>query len=171
MFTSSDRQAIAHHPPTSAQLALRAVEESKMNSYLLQNFFLMSYGMEYPFGQFKSAVLILFPPLPWALLHESWLCTALLSSSYKQQHVINTVLLLELRYSIIPDNVKETVPSQLNLRHWCWICPRWQLYYCVRIHKKVMQDSNICKTEECLPSIDSISKEDEMYYLFFLNIQ
>ena len=33
-----------------------------MNSHSLQNsFHVMSYGMEYPFGQFKSAVLILFP--------------------------------------------------------------------------------------------------------------
>lgn len=34
-----------------------------MNSHPLQNsFHTMSYGMENPFGQFQSAILILFPP-------------------------------------------------------------------------------------------------------------
>jgi len=47
---------------TEAQQAPQVVEESKMNSCPLQNSFcMMSYGMEYPFGQLKSDVLILFP--------------------------------------------------------------------------------------------------------------
>ena len=41
---------------------LWAVEESKMQSHSLQNFCLVSCGMEYPFGPFKSAVLMLLPP-------------------------------------------------------------------------------------------------------------
>ena len=55
MSITSDTQAIAHHLPAEAQLTPRAVEEHEMNSHPLQNFFcMMSYGMEYPFGQFKS---------------------------------------------------------------------------------------------------------------------
>ena len=134
---------------------------------LLQNFFhMMSYGMNYPFVQFKLAVLILFPPsslglslrmaftesqnklgwkgcqrpsssspLPWAGLtttradcpgtHQAWpwtppgmgLWTTLLSSNNKHQCVINTVLLLEPKHSIIPDTLSKTILPQLKLRH------------------------------------------------------
>ena len=63
MYITSDAQAIAYHLPTNAQLALQAAEERKLSSHPLQNsIYMMSYGMEYPFGQFKPAVLILFPP-------------------------------------------------------------------------------------------------------------
>ena len=63
MCTTSGAQAIAHHPLTNAQLAPHSAEESHMHCHPLQNsFHVMSYGMEYPFGQLKSAVLILFPP-------------------------------------------------------------------------------------------------------------
>ena len=59
MYLRSDAQAIAHQPITDAQLE----EESKINSHPLQNSFcMMSYDTEYPFGQFKSSLLILFPP-------------------------------------------------------------------------------------------------------------
>jgi len=45
----------------NAQLAPWAVEESQKNTQPLHNsFHLMSNVTEYPFGQFKSAVLILF---------------------------------------------------------------------------------------------------------------
>lgn len=45
----------------------------------------MSYGMEYPSGQFKSAVLILSFPSPQALCCERpLLCTTLLGSNYKR---------------------------------------------------------------------------------------
>jgi len=64
MYTRNDAQAIFYHPQTDAQLGPWAAMESEMNSHALQNsFHLMSYGMEYPFGQFESAVLILFPPI------------------------------------------------------------------------------------------------------------
>ena len=61
-------------PLINALLAPCAAEESEMN--LLQNSFcMMSHGMENPFGQFKSAVLILFPPSSWAPL--LWVALAL----------------------------------------------------------------------------------------------
>jgi len=61
MYITSDAQAIAHHPLTNAQQAPKQ-QKWEMNSHSLQNSFCMvSCGMEYPFGQFKSAVLILFP--------------------------------------------------------------------------------------------------------------
>ena len=87
-------------PPTYAQLAPRAAEESKMNSHPLQNsFHMMSYSMEYPFGQFKSAVLVLYtlsPSLVWADEQEQpGLCTALLSNNYKHWCVVNIVFFLE----------------------------------------------------------------------------
>ena len=63
MYVTSDTQVIAHHAPAKAQLASSAAGERVMNPHPLQNsFHVMSYSMEYPFGQFKSAVLILFPP-------------------------------------------------------------------------------------------------------------
>jgi len=63
MYVTSDAQVIAFHPLTDALLAPQAGEESTMNSHTLQNSScLMLYLMEYPFGWFKSAVLILFPP-------------------------------------------------------------------------------------------------------------
>ena len=69
MDITSGAQAIAHHPPTDAQLAPHSKWKREMNSHLLQkSFCMMSYGMEYPFGQLKSVILILFPPKP---LHPS----------------------------------------------------------------------------------------------------
>jgi len=62
MYVTNDAQAITNYSPNNAQLAFQAGKERKMQSHLVQNSFcFMSYGMEYPFGQFKSAVLILFP--------------------------------------------------------------------------------------------------------------
>ena len=59
MHITSDVEAVAQHLPNYGQ----AEEDSKMNFHPVQNpFHMMSYGMEYPFGQFKPAVLILFPP-------------------------------------------------------------------------------------------------------------
>lgn len=59
MYVTSDVEAVAQHLPTNGQ----AEEESEMNSQALQSpFHLMSCGMEYPFGPFKSAVLMLLPP-------------------------------------------------------------------------------------------------------------
>lgn len=62
MYVTSDSQAILHHPLTDAQLIPQAMEESDINSHPLQNSFcIMSYIMEYPFGQLKLVILILFP--------------------------------------------------------------------------------------------------------------
>ena len=64
MYITSDAKATAHHAPSNAQLAPKTAKERDMNSYTLQNSFLMMpYDMEYPFGQIKSAVIILFPPI------------------------------------------------------------------------------------------------------------
>ena len=78
MYIRSDAQAIAHHPSYNAQLAPQAIGESKMNSHPPQSSFHMTtYGTECPFGQFKSAVFILFPPsslprhFPPPLAHRS----------------------------------------------------------------------------------------------------
>ena len=61
MCMRSDAQGIAHHPPT--EQAPQGAEESKMTFHTLQkSFHMVSYGMEYSFGQFKSVVLILSQP-------------------------------------------------------------------------------------------------------------
>ena len=53
MYITCGAQAIAHHLPTDSQLG-----PEQWNSHSLQNSFcMMSYGMKYPYGQFKSAVL------------------------------------------------------------------------------------------------------------------
>jgi len=67
MYITADAQAVAYQPPANSWLASRAVELSERNSHPLQNSFcLMSYGMEYHFAQFKSAILILFLLGPFA---------------------------------------------------------------------------------------------------------
>ena len=93
-YTTRDAQAIAHHPLIDAHLDPWAAEEREKNSHPLQNsFHMMSYGMEYPSGLFKSAVL----------------------SNYKHWCVINVVSLLELKHSTISDTRKKVIPSQLKL--------------------------------------------------------
>jgi len=83
MNITSDAQVIAHHFSTDAQLASQATEEREMNSPPLQNSFcLMSYGMEYHFDQFKSSVLILFPPISWG--PSLWMALALCSTASQQ---------------------------------------------------------------------------------------
>ena len=63
MYITSGAQAIALHLPADAQIASWVVQKQEMSSHTLQNSSrMMSYDMEYHFGQFKSAVLILFPP-------------------------------------------------------------------------------------------------------------
>ena len=48
-------------PPINVQLDSEQ-QKTKINSHPLQNsFHMMSYGMEYSFGQFKSVMSILFP--------------------------------------------------------------------------------------------------------------
>lgn len=64
MYIRGDAKAIAYHPLTNAQHVPEQQKE-EMNSHPLQNSFCMtSYGLEYPFSQLKTAVLILFPPSP-----------------------------------------------------------------------------------------------------------
>jgi len=53
-----------------------------------------------------------FPP-PWTLHCEwLWLCTPLLSSSYKHWSLINIVFLLALKHSIRTDTLKNYVPAE-----------------------------------------------------------
>ena len=102
-----------HPMPSQPQ----AGEESQMNSHPLQNSFsLMSYGIEYPFGQFKSAVLFLFPP---SSLGPS-LRVALALYNASQQAPINISVLSTLFFSqkqnIAYQTLKKTIPSQMKLR-------------------------------------------------------
>lgn len=117
MCVISDAQITAQHNPTNAQTAPSAAEESKVYSRPLQNsFHLMSYGMKYPFGQFKSAALILFPSNSLGPLLRTALAIQLLSSNYKPWCVISIVFLLEPKYNIIPDTLKKIIMSQLKLK-------------------------------------------------------
>lgn len=74
MYITSSAQAIALHLPADAQIASWVVQKQEMSSHPLQNSSrMMSYDMEYHFGQFKSAILILIPdsslgPLLWMTL-------------------------------------------------------------------------------------------------------
>ena len=69
IYTHLYEWEIAYHPPIDVQLTSWAAEKIEMKSHPLQNsFIMMSYDMEYSFGQFKSAVLILFPPRSLGLL-------------------------------------------------------------------------------------------------------
>lgn len=92
MYITRDSQAIVHHPLTNVQLAPQVAEERQMNSYPLQNsFHIMSHRMEYPFSQFKSAVLILFPPSYLGPhCNWPWVCTSSLAAA------INTSVLSTL---------------------------------------------------------------------------
>ena len=62
MCITSDRQEIAHHFLINGQLASKQWNgEREMNFHSpLNSFRLVPYCMEYPFGWFKSALLILF---------------------------------------------------------------------------------------------------------------
>lgn len=63
MYLTNNTQASTHHPLTDAQLVSPA-SEREVNSLPLQNsFYMISYSMEYSSVQFKSAVLILLPPI------------------------------------------------------------------------------------------------------------
>ena len=65
MYITSDAQAIAHHTLTDAQLDPQQAEERDVLPHPSRlSLCMMPYVMEYPFGQFKPAVLILFPPSP-----------------------------------------------------------------------------------------------------------
>ena len=62
IYITSDAQAVAHHPPGDAQPIPQAAGAREMNCHPFQySFLILSYGVEYPFSQFKSAVLILLP--------------------------------------------------------------------------------------------------------------
>ena len=120
MYVTSDAQAIAHHALTDAQVAPWAMEEHEMNSHPLQSFFhIISYGMEYPFGQFKSAVLILFPPSSLGLsLQMSWALHNTALHATINIGVISTLFFSKnKKHSIIADTLKKKpIPSQLKLR-------------------------------------------------------
>lgn len=93
-----------------------AAEKSEMNSHPLQNSYLMTCGMEYIFGQFKSIVLILFPSYSLGpLLWTAWLYTTLFSSNYKHYCVLNAFFSLNQKHSIIPGTLKKKnnlIPSE-----------------------------------------------------------
>ena len=97
MYIRSDAQAIAHHPLIGTQPAPQAVEESSLNCHPFQNSFcMMSYGTEYPFGQFQSALVILFPPSILSGLDSVQHCLGAVNIS-EHQCIIKSVFLLELK--------------------------------------------------------------------------
>lgn len=55
---------IAHHMPTDAQSVPEQQPFSQPTPLNLIVFCMLSYSMEYPFGQFRSTVLIYSPPFP-----------------------------------------------------------------------------------------------------------
>jgi len=120
-YMTSDAQAIAHHPPNHPQLEdLSSKRETNELPPLQNSFCMMSHGMEYLFGQFMSAVLILFPPSSLGPHCEKpCVCTTLLSGSYKHWCVTDIVFLLEPEHSFIPDTLKKAIPPQLKLRQSC----------------------------------------------------
>jgi len=81
MYITNDTQLLTtpdQHPASPSE-----VEESEMNSHPLQNSFcMMWYSMEYPCGQFKSAVPILF--LPTSLDPSLWMALALYTTAEQQ---------------------------------------------------------------------------------------
>lgn len=101
--------------PTDAQLAPK---QWKRNEHNLQNsFYMIRYGIDHPFDQLKSNILVLFLPsslgpfLRMALVLYDCLAVTVNIS------VINIVFLLETKHSIIPDTLKKIIPCQLKLRH------------------------------------------------------
>lgn len=77
----------------------------------------MLYGMGYPLGLFKSAVLVLFPPQ----ILGPWLWTTLLSSNCKHQCIFSMVF--PWNQDIAPyfeDNC--SVPAKTPNLSWCFLC-------------------------------------------------
>ena len=122
----------------------------KMKPHPIKNsFHLMTYGMEYPFGLFKSAVLILFPhSILWALRWwRPWLCTTLFSSNCKHWCVTNFVFLLDPNYNIKTDTLKKMY--QLKVSHCvssAWAKSPWGVLY---------SQHSQCK-DKFLPEISSV---------------
>jgi len=60
------------------------------------------------------SVLIVSSLLPGLCWEQPWLCTALLSSSYKHQQVTNAAFLLEPKHSMTPEGNKST-PAETKI--------------------------------------------------------
>jgi len=85
------------------------MEKSEMHSQLLQNSFcIISYGTEYAFGQFKSALLILFPPSSLGPLLQMALALYI-AAAINISVLSSIVFLLEPKHSIISDTLKKTI--------------------------------------------------------------
>lgn len=86
-------------PQSMPMLPPQAVGESKMNLTLFKTSSLRCYMVwNYPFGQFKSAVTVLFPPS--SLSPSLWMTLVyktLLSSNCKYQGAISILFLLEAK--------------------------------------------------------------------------
>lgn len=66
------KQAMAHHPPTDALPAPCSECLPAQLLSLFKLFHVISYGLEYPFGQFRSSVLVLSPPSSLCPLASCW---------------------------------------------------------------------------------------------------
>ena len=116
MYITSDAQAIAHHPPSNAHLAL---EQRKRDEFAPPSKSFPHNAMAWnvllaSVSQLSSLCSL---PAPWGLCCKwPWLCAVLLSSSYKHWCVISTSFLLQPKHSITPGPLKKTIPSQLILR-------------------------------------------------------
>ena len=105
-------------PPINVQLDSEQ-QKTKINSHPLQNSsHMMSYGMEYSFGQFKSVMSILFPARN--LVPSLRMALALYNAANQQQKTLmyyQHCFSLKAKRSIKPGTLKRTIPSQLKLRH------------------------------------------------------
>jgi len=107
MWCTNHCSAPGNQCPVSPQAVALQPANSSIN---FQGFlYMMAYGIEYPFSQFRTTILVLFPavslcpfsPLTGRTLREPeklkclWLCTALLSN--KQNIVVLSILLFFLK--------------------------------------------------------------------------
>ena len=96
-------------------------------------FHMMSYGMKYPLGQFKLAVL--FSPLSAPLLAgqyeklKNWNILDTAYQKWKHQCAISAVFHLKPKHSITPVMMKKinSVPTESSTKHavYCSLCICW----------------------------------------------
>ena len=116
MSISSHTEAIGHQPTIDAQIAPWAVGSEWDELHLSWKKTLLPHDVIWNgelFGQWKSAVLILFPTsTSLRKLNQPLLCTTLLRNNKKHWCVINIFFLLKPKHSIITDATKKKKTTQ-----------------------------------------------------------
>ena len=114
--------AMTHHLLTDAQPVPEQQSQSPGQQPPVYIPSITSYCMEYPFGQFVSAVMAMLPPsflctsflAEHGKLQSPWLSVSTAQQQLKHQCIINIMLILNPKHSTIPATRKKinSVPAE-----------------------------------------------------------